>query len=273
MSSLPSLVSIATLTSFFSLSTLLLTLLTPTLISAHGRITTITVGTKNYTGWDPEFALSPPAPKLAAWSAENLGNIYVTPSNLTTPNIACHMRAVPGALEIPITAGETLRVHWNEWPTSHVGPVLSYLAPCGEEPGSCTRTSAATLAWTKVDEMGWLSADDPAGMGLGGTWATDVFIKDRFRWDITVPARLRPGGYVLRHEIIALHVADVKDGAQFYPQCVNLRVAARDAGSSVELKGGVVGSRLYRVDDPGVLIDVHHGVSGYMIPGPKVWRP
>jgi hypothetical protein len=35
---------------------------------------------------------------------------------------------------------------------------------------------------------------------------------------VSIPSTLKPGAYVLRHEIIALHGARSDDGAQAYPQ-------------------------------------------------------
>ena len=76
---------------------------------------------------------------------------------------------------------------------------------------------------------------------------------------------------MLRHEIIALHVAEKVDGAQAYPQCVNLRVERGIGGEGRRLEGGVKGEELYGSRDEGILVDVHRKIEGYKIPGPKVW--
>jgi len=239
--------------------------------SAHGRITRITTSSGDvYEGWNPESSSSliPPSP-LAAWSAANLGNIFVPPSQFNTTNITCHYNAVPGALHINTTAGDTLNLHWNEWPKSHVGPVLTYLAACN---GNCAYAKKEELEWVKIDELAWLNSTDSKTLELGGTWATDVFIANNFSWVTTIPPVLSSGNYVLRQEIIALHTAEQLDGAQAYPQCVNLHVSQGNSTISKTLEGGTLGNKLYGMRDEGILVNVHGKIGGYNIPGPKLWE-
>ena len=106
------------------------------------------------------------------------------------------------------------------------------------------------------------------GLMLGGMWATNVLIKNDFQWAVRVPEGLVKGEYVLRHEIIALHVAEEVDGAQAYPQCVNVRVVK---GGEKKIEGGILGTELYGVRDRGILVDVHGHIEGYEISGPRVW--
>lgn len=237
------------------------------LVSAHGRITKVTTSTGAvYPGWDPEF----PKPGLAAWSASNLGNIFVPPSNFTTSNITCHFNSAPGPASISVIAGDTIKLQWNEWPTSHKGPVLDYLASCN---GDCKNADKTKLQWVKIAQLGWLNTSGIEE--LGGTWANDVLIGNGFSWNVKIPTTLREGDYVLRHEIIALHVAEDLDGAQSYPQCVNLRVARnRNVRSDAvrRIESGVLGSNLYRERDAGIYIDIHKRLSGYPIPGPPLWN-
>jgi hypothetical protein len=243
--------------------------------SAHGRIVNITTSSGEvYTGWDPEFALdASPLPSLAAWSASNLGNIYVTPSSFNTSHITCHFDSKPGALHVNVTTGDSLKLRWNEWPVSHKGPVLNYLAACE---GSCAGANKEKLEWVKIEELGWLNSTGWEELGLGGTWASDVLIADGFSWTVRIPDGLAEGEYVLRHEIIALHVAEAYDGAQAYPQCMNIRVRRgakeEESGKGVKIEGGVVGSQLYRPDEAGILVDIHRKIDGYRIPGPKLWN-
>ena len=124
----------------------------------------------------------------------------------------------------------------------------------------------------KIDEQGWLNSTGWAA--LGGTWASDVLIANRFAWLVRIPESLAPGAYVLRHEIIALHVADEKDGAQSYPQCVNIMVDGAGVATSglKSIKGGVDARTMYRAGDPGISINIHRNISGYQIPGPALWE-
>ena len=243
------------------------------LAHAHGRITGITTSGLVYPGWDPASSpnLTPPKP-LAAWSASNLGNIYIRPSQFNISNITCHYNALPGALSVLVIAGEEIKLQWNEWPTSHVGPVMTYLADCH---GSCAREDDVEafkegLEWVKIDELGWLNSTGWDVLDLGGTWATNILIANDFSWVVRIPEGLQEGEYVLRHEIIALHVAERLDGAQAYPQCVNIKVKGKGEEGK-RLDGGVTGTQLYGMRDEGILVDVHKKIDGYKIPGPKVW--
>ena len=241
------------------------------LVSAHGRIEKITTSTGLvYEGWDPASSntSTPPHP-LAAWSASNLGNIFVPPSQFDTPNITCHFNGVPGALHVNVTAGDTLAVKWNEWPVSHAGPLMTYLAKCNQ---TCAGVNKNDLSWVKIDELAWLNSTGWDKMQLGGTWATDVLIANNFTWVVKVPEALAEGAYVMRHEIIALHVAEQLDGAQAYPQCVNLRVKQGKSGQAKQLGSGVPGTKLYGERDEGILVNIHQKISGYKTPGPKLWE-
>jgi hypothetical protein len=66
---------------------------------------------------------------------------------------------------------------------------------------------------------------------------------------VTIPPTLAPGEYLLRHEILGLHVAGTKMGAQFYPSCTQIRVTQ---GGSVALPAGIALPGAYDPEDPGV---------------------
>jgi len=62
-----------------------------------------------------------------------------------------------------------------------------------------------------------------------------TFLHNDFKWTFQVPYDLKAGEYVLRHEILALHGGWDTNGAQVYPQCINLGVTGR---GNTEIKGG-----------------------------------
>jgi hypothetical protein len=89
---------------------------------------------------------------------------------------------------------------------------------------------------------------------------------------VLISAAIKPGNYVLRHEIIALHSANNKDGAQNYPNCINLVITG--SGTVSPSSSGAdtrVGTKFYTDSDPGILIDIYSKISSYSMPGPKVW--
>lgn len=118
-----------------------------------------------------------------------------------------------------------------------------------------------SLEFFKINEGGLLD-----GSNAPGRWVTDKLIDDGLTWTTTIPASLAPGSYVLRHEIVALHEGNRQNGAQLYPQCINLEVT----GTGSEKPAGVVATSLYTAADPGILFNVYQANSDYPIPGPAL---
>lgn len=82
---------------------------------------------------------------------------------------------------------------------------------------------------------------------------------------VRIPSNLAPGNYLVRHEIIALHLAPK---AEFYPGCAQLTVGGSQtgkpsAGETVKFPGG------YQDGDAGI-----RGVNAYggpyAMPGPAI---
>jgi cellulase len=126
--------------------------------------------------------------------------------------------------------------------------------------GDCTTLPPTSLRWSKISQSALLSTP--------GKWATDALIANNFTSSTIIPAKLAPGNYVIRHEIIALHSASNDNGAQLYPQCLNLKVGGI---GSVKPAGGVEGSALYRRDEKGIRFNVYTNPTSYPFPGPAVW--
>ena len=63
-------------------------------------------------------------------------NTFISPKDYAHPDIVCHLAATPAGLHAPVNAGDVLAVRWAQWPTSHHGPVIDYLANCN---GPCVR--------------------------------------------------------------------------------------------------------------------------------------
>ncbi|KAH8665616.1 glycoside hydrolase [Ilyonectria robusta] len=219
----------------------------------HGYVATIVADGVTYPGGLPWSA----SVDAVGWAAANQDNGFVAPDAFATADIICHRSATPVDDAVTVKAGSTITLNWNTWPESHHGPVIEYLAPVSGEFASITKTN---LRWTKIAEKGLISGYNP------GVWAADQLVSNGFSWKFTVPSKLRPGRYVLRHEIIALHSAGQVNGAQAYPQCINLNVTG--SGSST-LTGGDF-TTFYTPQDPGILFNLYQSFSSYPIPGPAV---
>lgn len=120
--------------------------------------------------------------------------------------------------------------------------------------------SAGDLSFFKIDEAG-------LNDGAAQDWASDDLIANGNAWTVTIPEDIAPGQYVLRHEIIALHSAQDANGAQNYPQCINIEVT----GSGSAEPAGVAATELYTPEDPGISLSIYNGLDSYEIPGPAVY--
>ncbi|KAK3670932.1 hypothetical protein LTR78_009210 [Recurvomyces mirabilis] len=233
-------------------------------VSAHGYVASVISGGTTYAGASPQWFYSSTKPTQAGWFAYNQDNGFVAPSEYGDNNITCHKGATPGNTYVPVTAGSTISLVWNTWPDSHHGPVINQMAKCS---GECTSVDKTTLKFFAVQNTGLINDASPPG-----TWATDNLIANKFTGTLKIPAGLAAGNYVLRHEIIALHSAGNADGAQSYPNCINLKVTG--SGTETPCASGAdcrAGTALYKSTDPGILISIYSAISSYTMPGPAVW--
>ncbi|KAI0197857.1 lytic polysaccharide monooxygenase [Astrocystis sublimbata] len=231
---------------------------------AHSFVSNINIDRLMYDGFRPP---SPNAnPYAIGWSTTAFDQGYVNQTGFTTDEIICHRGSRNAAAHALVSAGDRIHVQWNGWPMSHKGPVIDYLASCGEEqPKPCEVVDKNDLRFFKISELGLINGSNITA-GPGGLWATDLLIANNNSWIVEIPAQIRSGFYVLRTEIISLHNASNATGAQNYPQCVNLRIE----GNGTVLPSGTLGKELYDPDEPNVHLDIYKGLSTYKIPGPIV---
>jgi hypothetical protein len=202
----------------------------------------------------------PSPPQSVGWTSTATDLGFEAPTEYKDPNIICHRNGVNAALSATVTAGSDIELQWTTWPDSHHGPVVTYLAACTNN--DCSTVDKTTLKFFKIAERGLV--DNSA---VPGTWATDELIAAGNRWTVTIPSTIASGNYVMRHEIIALHSAGQLDGAQNYPQCINLQVT----GGGSDVPAGTLGEALYTETDPGILISIYQTLSAYVIPGPALY--
>ena len=153
---------------------------------------------------------------------------------------------------------------WTEWPVTHHGPVIDYLANCN---GPCETVDKSSLKFNKIDAVGLL--EQSTGPGTAGSWGSDRLRIRNNTWTVTIPSTVAQGNYVLRHEIIALHSARTINGAQNYPHCINLHVTGSGAD---KLPAGTLGTTLYKPGEPGIQVDIYKPLQ-YQMPGPPLYTP
>ncbi|KAH9482003.1 Polysaccharide monooxygenase Cel61a [Psilocybe cubensis] len=233
-------------------------------VSAHGYVQEVVSGSTQYTGYlplsDPYY--KPPPNRIIR---KIPGNGPVT--NLSLIDVQCNGYTdggSPGSAPAPIyaasvPAGSQLSLNWTTWPSSHIGPMITYMA---RAPSDITNWSPGDAAvWFKVAE---------SGRTVDGKWAsTDLLTATNSIYTFTIPPRLKAGQYIVRHEIIAIYAAYTYPGVQIYPSCIQIEVTGPGDAfptSFVSFPGA------YTPTTPGIVFDAYHNTSSpYPIPGPPVW--
>jgi len=179
---------------------------------SHGIMTRIVVAsTATYPAYNPDYQYLPtPVPRAVGWiTPANEETGPVDANHFDNPDIICHLNATPARNYAEVKAGEVINFQWTTWPVSHHGPMIDYLARCD---GSCSKVDKTKLEWFKIDGVGMIdNKPEPALFG------SDLMIKGGMSWNVRIPTAIEDGEYVLRHETIALHVAEELGGAQAYP--------------------------------------------------------
>jgi len=152
--------------------------------------------------------------------------------------------------------------------------MLAYMANCN---GPCDEFDPeGKNVWFKIYETGLKNGgqEDPWGniVDVASSEGWDQFYFANHGWSITIPKNLKPGNYLIRHEIIMIELMP----PQFYPECAQLTVS----GDGDKLPGEeylVSFPGAYSLDEPGLAIsgDLYsskgHSTYNYTIPGPPVW--
>ncbi|THH17290.1 hypothetical protein EW146_g3499 [Bondarzewia mesenterica] len=185
-------------------------------------------------------------------------------TDVTSNDIACNVGAASSQGLCSVNPGDSVTVEMHQQPLDrscadeaiggdHYGPINIYLA----EVSDATTAVGASADWFKINEMG-LPSSNP------DYWATEVLNDNCGHYTFTVPSGVAPGQYLLRAEVIALHVASSIGGAQFYMSCFQLEVGG--SGSADPPTVNIPGA--YGASDPGILINIYQSLTAYTIPGP-----
>ncbi|KAE8446402.1 hypothetical protein EG329_012007 [Mollisiaceae sp. DMI_Dod_QoI] len=231
--------------------------------AAHGGTSNYTVDGVWYRGYTPDAPAADQdgQPWLVQRKWITINPIFET-DNIS---LACNFPGDPAPSSIPINAGDNITAVYYYW-LHTVGPMVLWMADCG---ASCATLNLTTANWFKIAERGLLS-----GTIQTGTWGQRAFQNwdgTPDLWTETIPGDLKPGNYIIRHEIIALHIANKP---QFYPECAHLVVSGN--GTAVppkEYYAKIPG--VYNMSQPEINIDVYAAnvcnLTTYTTPGPPVW--
>ncbi|KAI0659802.1 glycoside hydrolase family 61 protein [Cubamyces menziesii] len=185
-------------------------------------------------------------------------------TSVSTTDIACNANPHPSDGICQIMPGDEVTVEMHQQPNdrscaneaiggNHYGPVLVYMAKVED----ATSAVGSSAQWFKVAEIG-LPSSNP------DYWGTEVLNDNCGHYTFKVPSDIAPGNYLIRAEVIALHVASSVGGAQFYMSCYQVNVGGSGSANppTVSFPGA------YNAEDPGILINIYQQLSTYTIPGP-----
>ncbi|KAG8905186.1 GMP synthase (glutamine-hydrolyzing) [Tulasnella sp. 403] len=227
-------------------------------VSAHGGVTSYSIGSTTYQGWQPYL------PAAGQVTAGRPYSSYDPILNPTAATLHCNDNGLagPSPQSITIAPGETLVGYWPQW-THAEGPVTVYMAACAGS--SCDSTNSASVKWFKIAEQGLIS-----GTLAAGQWANGILMAN-LKWPAKIPTNLKSGPYLIRYETLALHQANTP---QFYPECVQVIVTG--SGTAFPPDDYLVSiPGAWGANDPGVKVDIYSEaaktITTYQIPGPRIW--
>jgi hypothetical protein len=223
-------------------------------VLAHGFVPKITVNGKEYIG-----------PKPWAGTDSIIRRVDNTEPNHIQDgkNLACGKGAATRGAKLNGKAnpGDTLSFAWDggdgsPWPHDS-GPLITYMAKCD---GDCSSMDATKAKFFKIDQIGKTKTP-------GNEWYQDTILHKGKEYDVKLPEDLPSGDYLIRHEIIALHLADQTNGAEFYPSCSQWTIGGSNTGTpsvTTTFPGG------YKAEDAGIHINIWDKTGAYPFPGPAI---
>ncbi|SPQ22679.1 c85eb5ef-8188-4d2e-8333-9e38c8940d7e [Thermothielavioides terrestris] len=193
-------------------------------------------------------------------------------TNVASDDIRCNVGTSRPTVKCPVKAGSTVTIEMHQQPGDrscaneaiggdHYGPVMVYMSKVDD-----AVTADGSSGWFKVFQDSW--AKNPSGStGDDDYWGTKDLNSCCGKMNVKIPEDIEPGDYLLRAEVIALHVAASSGGAQFYMSCYQLTVTGSGSAtpSTVKFPGA------YSASDPGILVNIHAPMSTYVVPGPTVY--
>ncbi|KAG8905009.1 hypothetical protein FRB99_000882 [Tulasnella sp. 403] len=196
-----------------------------------------------------------------------------SPVGTTATTVACNVNGdIPAQGTCTAAAGSTVAVEMHQQPGdrdcsteaiggNHDGPTIIYLAKVDD----ASTAIGTQVNWFKIAQTGLVAAN-PAAQNY--IWGTDVMNSNCGKVTFTIPADILPGQYLLRAEVIALHVAGSVGGAQHYMSCYQLNIT----GNGSNTPAGVKFPGAYSPTDPGILFNLYTSFTTYTVPGPTVYE-
>ncbi|ORX99022.1 glycoside hydrolase family 61 protein-like protein [Clohesyomyces aquaticus] len=228
-------------------------------VSAHGGIWNYSIAGNWQPGFFPYYPAEGQSSIQRHWAA------FRPIKDLNSPYLVCNNPGTSAEKYATIRAGGEIKAYYPGWPHD-IGVVIVWMAFCGPVPDSCFSFNGTGNHWFKIQQVGLQS-----GTIRDGHWALKDLIANNYTWSTTIPASLHHGAYLIRHEIIALHVPYEPE---FYPECAHLFVEGSGwAGASGKYLAELPG--VWNGDDPSLNLTIYQEPTAskteWAIPGPPVW--
>ncbi|KAK3901556.1 glycoside hydrolase, partial [Staphylotrichum tortipilum] len=219
-----------------------------------------------FHSYDPN---TPPLEQLnQPWLTQRAWSTIDPVFTVSSPSLACNTPATAPPSYIPTPAGANLTAVYWYW-LHPVGPMTVWLARCGT--GDCRNENVNEIGWFKIWEAGLLEGPNLAE----GLWYQKGFQRwdgSPALWPVRIPKGLKGGLYMVRHEILSIHV---EEKPQFYPECAHLNVTG-DGEVVVPEEWLVRFPGVYKEDDPSIKINIYSEENAnrtdYVIPGGPIWE-
>ncbi|KAG8742805.1 hypothetical protein FRC12_015262, partial [Ceratobasidium sp. 428] len=228
-------------------------------VNAHGFVDSITCNGKKYSGNKPWNRNQFKSPIRAITTSSPYKDV-------NGAGMTCGNGAQRGAVIASCTAGSPIIIDWEgteteDWPHEY-GALLTYMAkvPAGQ---TADKVDPRNLDFFKVQQEG-----QEAGQKSG--WFLQR-IKNGAKYSVQIPKALESGQYIMRHEIMATHLADKKGGAEFYTSCFQLNVNNGAGNPKTKASQTARFPGAYKATDPGIFAPgIFNPGYKWKAPGPEI---
>ncbi|KAF3916718.1 Endoglucanase-4 [Dactylellina cionopaga] len=191
----------------------------------------------------------------AAYQYFRTNTNYNSPvTDTTSTDIRCNVGAGTGGSTgtFTVAAGSKITLGLDT-AVYHNGPILFYLGRV--QSGSASAWDGSGANWFKFDQRG------PVFSGGSVTWPLTQ------TYDVTIPASLPAGTWLLRAEQIGIHNPYPAGLPQFYVGCAQLQVTGGGSCSPsyFSIPGHITAT------DPGITVNIYTNFNSYTFPGPAVY--
>jgi len=231
--------------------------------TAHSAVLSVKLDGTVYPARDARFDPVVKARRIE-WKVKDMNNFpWMAVTDVLSPAIACGLDPQPPEIKAAARAGSDVAVQWSGIVRMHLGPVMSYLGALPDP-----NMKPQQINFFKISERGY---DKEKKL-----WANEELIKQNYTDYFKIPSDIKPGLYVLRTELLALHgnsfssAPTLYSGPQFYTHCFNVQISGNGSATppGVTFPGG------YKRDDPGVKFNLRatqEAKDNYVIPGPPTY--